>query len=120
MFVVHPKTRKDCECALFYIASYYPHLHTTVFMYKEDMCMKVSAEGEMLYNAREMDGKELKLYKRNKYELTMCEMLFSINFITTDKLPESILCPVCHNMLLDYGEGESICGHLTFTKRKHS
>lgn len=49
----------------------------------------------------------------NEQDYRLCEMAFQMNM-----RQEGNLCPVCRARIEETGEGDAVCGHLTFTTVK--
>jgi len=104
MFIVKPKTRDDFKEVLLLTATHnvsvksvrtktsnpeYPHLRVS----KDETTHGVDSD--------------------NEYR--MCEMSFQMNF---NQDGTERICEVCRQDIEVTGEGESVCGHLTFTSFK--
>lgn len=94
MFIVQSKTSEDYQQAMPILSRY--HVTTRVYSndkYKESTYMQVTAR------TGQVDC------------LVLCEMAFQMNF----KQDNVSICKHCNSIIECTGEGESVCGHLTFT-----
>jgi len=106
MFIVKPKTAEDLQQAMF-ICSYY---RVQVESYSDgehahSVMLSVKANDE--HNQGEHHSP-----KEAEEAFHLCELAFQMNF----RQDNHRICDLCKEAIEKLGEGEAVCGHLTFTQ----
>lgn len=104
MFIVEPKTAGDLQVAMFICSYYHVHMHAY-------------SDGERagsVYLHVSMDDQyaQDESLERAQENFRLCEMAFQGEF----HQKSHYLCAACKAEIERTGEGQSTCGHLTFTE----
>jgi len=112
MFLVYPKHLRDYRHALF-ILSYY-HVQPLIYSDGEhDDSVHFEINKVPITRALfDTDEAYSKAESKAQDQLRLCEMAFQGEFLQQGEN----LCPKCKEEIERTGEGESTCGHLTFTE----